>query len=87
MFSRDWRSGHAQGHACGPRPAWNCNGGHTYAAIRDTIENADEVTRASLERAHVRLHLLQGVDDSKVAEIAEGLNRSKQVDDPSLANL
>lgn len=63
------------------------NGGHTYAAIKDAIENADDVTRTSLERAHVRLHLLQGIDEAKVAEIAEGLNRSKQVDDPSLANL
>jgi AIPR protein len=63
------------------------NGGHTYAAIRDAIENADDVTRESLARAHVRLHLLQGIDEAKVAEIAEGLNRSKQVDDPSLANL
>ena len=63
------------------------NGGHTYAAIRDAIDNADDVARASLARAHVRLHLLQGIDESKVAEIAEGLNRSKQVDDPSLANL
>ena len=62
------------------------NGGHT-AAIRDAIENADDLTRASMARAHVRLHLLQGIDEAKVAEIAEGLNRSKQVDDPSLANL
>ena len=63
------------------------NGGHTYAAIRDAIENADDVTRTCLARAHVRLHLLQGIDEAMVAEIAEGLNRSKQVDDPSLANL
>jgi hypothetical protein len=63
------------------------NGGHTYAAIKDAIENADDVTLTSLARAHVRLHLLQGIDEAKVAEIAEGLNRSKQVDDPSLANL
>jgi hypothetical protein len=63
------------------------NGGHTYAAIKDAIENADDITRTSLERAHVRLHLLQGIDEAMVAEIAEGLNRSKQVDDPSLANL
>lgn len=63
------------------------NGGHTYATIRDAIENADDVTRASLARAYIRLHLLQGIDETKVAEIAEGLNRSKQVDDPSLANL
>ena len=63
------------------------NGGHTYAAIKDAIESADDVTRTCLTRAHVRLHLLQGIDEAMVAEIAEGLNRSKQVDDPSLANL
>jgi hypothetical protein len=63
------------------------NGGHTYSAIIDAIENADEMETKALERAFVRVHLLQGIDDSKVAEIAEGLNRSKQVDDPSLANL
>ena len=63
------------------------NGGHTFAAIRDTSENADEIELQSLARAYVRLHILQGIEDSKVAEIAEGLNRSKQVDDPSLANL
>jgi hypothetical protein len=63
------------------------NGGHTYAAIRDAIDTADDVARGSLSRAYVRLHVLQGLDESKVAEIAEGLNRSKQVDDPSLANL
>jgi hypothetical protein len=63
------------------------NGGHTYAAIRDAVENAEELELKSLSRAFVRLHILQGIDDSKVAEIAEGLNRSKQVDDPSLANL
>jgi hypothetical protein len=63
------------------------NGGHTYAAIRDAIENADEMDMRNLSQAFVRLHILQGIEESKVAEIAEGLNRSKQVDDPSLANL
>jgi hypothetical protein len=63
------------------------NGGHTYAAIRDAIENADEQELQNIARANVRLHILQGIEESKVAEIAEGLNRSKQVDDPSLANL
>ncbi len=63
------------------------NGGHTYAAIRDAIENADDVTLKSLKRAYVRLHILQGLEETKVTEIAEGLNRSKQVDDPSIANL
>ncbi len=72
---------------CDPNRHGIVNGGHTYAAIRDAIEQADDVERKSLQRAQVRLHILQGLDEAKVAEIAEGLNRSKQVDDPSLANL
>jgi hypothetical protein len=63
------------------------NGGHTFAAIRETIETAEEIELKSLSNAFVRLHILQGIEESKVAEMAEGLNRSKQVDDPSLANL
>lgn len=63
------------------------NGGHTFAAIREAIETADESQMASLRQAFVRLHLLQGVPHDLVAEIAEGLNRSKQVQDPSLENL
>lgn len=63
------------------------NGGHTYAAIRDAIEKADANEADMIQRAFVRLHVLQGIDESRVAEIAEGLNRSKQVDDPSLDNL
>lgn len=63
------------------------NGGHTYAAIRDAIEKADANESDIIGRAFVRLHVLQGIDESRVPEIAEGLNRSKQVDDPSLDNL
>jgi hypothetical protein len=63
------------------------NGGHTYAAIRDAIEHADEDELEAIQRAYVRLHVLQGIDEARVPEIAEGLNRSKQVDDPSLDNL
>lgn len=64
------------------------NGGHTYAAIRSAIDqiNNEEDLKA-LQNAFVRLHILQGVDEDLVPEIAEGLNRSKQVDDPSLMNL
>ena len=63
------------------------NGGHTFAAIFDAIEQVDEGDISALDRAYVRLHVLQGIDKEKVPEIAEGLNRSKQVDDPSLDNL
>jgi len=63
------------------------NGGHTFASIREAIENADETELESISRAYVRIHLLQGISSDKVPEMAEGLNRSKQVDDPSLENL
>lgn len=63
------------------------NGGHTFAAIQDAIENSDEDEKVNLDRAFVRLHVLQNIEKDKVPEIAEGLNRSKQVDDPSLENL
>lgn len=61
------------------------NGGHTYAAIRQAIDSADPL--AELDKAYVRLHVYQGIPVEKVAEMAEGLNRSKQVDDVSLMNL
>src|SRR5262249_38127848 len=63
------------------------NGGHTFAAIRDVIESMEDAEAGSLDDAYVRLHILQGIDKERVPEIAEGLNRSKQVDDPSLDNL
>jgi len=61
------------------------NGGHTYAAIRQCVESDDAI--ADLTKAYVRLHIYQGIPVEKVAEMAEGLNRSKQVDDASLMNL
>jgi hypothetical protein len=71
------------------------NGGHTYAAIRAEIEDAENMgdgdearaRRHALDHAFVRVHILQGIDPSLVPDIAEGLNTSKQVDDASLANL
>lgn len=61
------------------------NGGHTYAAIREAIETSED--KEALKSAFVRLHVFQGIDEDYVPEIAEGLNRSRQVDDPSLVNL
>jgi hypothetical protein len=63
------------------------NGGHTFAAIRESIETADEEQQVNVRQAFVRLHILQGVPDDMAVEIAEGLNRSKQVQDPSLEHL
>lgn len=64
------------------------DGGHTYAAIREAIETAAEgEEQTALKDAYVRLHIFQGVDEDFVPEIAEGLNRSRAVDDPSLVNL
>ncbi len=62
-----------------------CNGGHTYAAIREHADRAENPS--TLEEVWVRLHLFEGIDPEKVAAMAEGLNRSRQVDDPSLMNL
>ena len=62
-----------------------CNGGHTYSAIREYAETAAD--SKTLEEAFVRLHIFEGIDPDKVSVMAEGLNRSKQVDDPSLQNL
>ncbi len=61
------------------------NGGHTYAAIREAIEAPD--ASSNLEDAYVRVHIFEGIDADMVPEMAEGLNRSRQVDDPSLINL
>lgn len=62
-----------------------CNGGHTYSAIREYAETGEDPK--TLEEAFVRLHIFEGIDPDKVPLMAEGLNRSKQVDDPSLQNL
>lgn len=62
-----------------------CNGGHTYAALREYAERPENPQ--TLEEVWVRLHLFEGVDAEKVPAMAEGLNRSRQVDDPSLMNL
>jgi len=63
------------------------NGGHTYAAVREALETAEGEELEALKNAYVRLHIFEGIDEDFVPEIAEGLNRSKQVDDPSLVNL
>jgi len=62
-----------------------CNGGHTYAAIREYAERAENPS--TLDEVWVRLQLFEGIDSDKVPAMAEGLNRSRQVDDPSLMNL
>lgn len=63
------------------------NGGHTYAAIMEAVESATPEDMVVLEKAYVRLNIYEGIEADLVPEIAEGQNRSKQVDDPSLANL
>lgn len=62
-----------------------CNGGHTYAALREHAERLEGTS--ALNDVWVRLHLFEGIDPEKVPSMAEGLNRSRQVDDPSLMNL
>lgn len=68
------------------------NGGHTLKAILEARDSQDVSSSAT---AYVRLHIYQikdkqfkdeaGID--LIADIAEGLNRSLQVDDPSLEHL
>jgi hypothetical protein len=60
------------------------NGGHTAHAILQAQEMRDPNEPWP---AYVRLHVLEGVDVEWVTELAEGLNTSMQVDDPSLQNL
>ncbi|MBD2743889.1 AIPR family protein [Coleofasciculus sp. FACHB-1120] len=62
------------------------NGGHTFRAIRQVAEDAE---RPDPWNAYVRLHIMEmeGTNAAIIAQIAEGLNRSLQVDNPSLENL
>lgn len=62
-----------------------CNGGHTYAALRAFANRED--AEEKLSQAFVRVQFFEGVKSSKVVSIAEGLNRSRQVDDASLDDL
>jgi hypothetical protein len=65
------------------------NGGHTFQAICEAREeraaNPDDYPPDW--PAFVRLHIYEGVDPALIPELAEGLNRSLQVDNPSLENL
>ncbi len=63
------------------------NGGHTFRAICQVAEDPERPE--NFEKAHVRLHIMEmeGSDAALIAQIAEGLNRSLQVDNPSLENL
>jgi hypothetical protein len=64
------------------------NGGHTYLAIRQAKDEREANGEGGEPwDAYVRLHIMQGVDEADIIELAEGLNRSMQVDDPSLENL
>jgi hypothetical protein len=60
------------------------NGGHTFTAIRQVEE--DESVPKPVE-AYVRVFFIQGVEKEDISDMAEGLNRSLQVDDKSLENL
>jgi hypothetical protein len=60
------------------------NGGHTFLAIRQ-VAASDEAPK--LDEAYVRLHIMEGINEDIITDLAEGLNRSMQVDNPSLENL
>jgi hypothetical protein len=86
--SLKWNSGAIKLELTNPGLHGIVNGGHTYAAIHQARDLATEAGELSnLDDAFIRLTIYTGIDADQVPEIAEGLNRSKQVDDPSLANL
>jgi hypothetical protein len=58
------------------------NGGHTFSAIRQVI---DQETYEG--DAYVRLHLYMNVPEEDIVELAEGLNKNLQVTQVSLSNL
>jgi hypothetical protein len=61
------------------------NGGHTFKAIREVIDDPD---LPDPTEAWVRMHVIEGLSDpGLISQIAEGLNRSLQVTDAALANL
>jgi hypothetical protein len=60
------------------------NGGHTLHASLQVVEDG-EIGEAATP--YVRLHILESVDPDRIVDLAEGLNRSLQVKDASLANL
>lgn len=84
-FERLRNGGRLKLRLTNPKEHGLCNGGHTYAAIHEYANSAEDAK--TLDEAFVRLHIFQGIDPDKVEVMAEGLNRSKQVDDPSLQNL
>jgi hypothetical protein len=84
-YDRDIGGGRLRLRLSDPEAHGLCNGGHTYAAIREYAETVED--QKTLDEAFVRLHIFEGIDPEKVPVMAEGLNRSKQVDDPSLQNL
>ena len=65
------------------------NGGHTYYAIREVVREREEGEGDGLSPwdAYVRLHIIEGIEEELITDLAEGLNRSMQVDNPSLENL
>jgi hypothetical protein len=60
------------------------NGGHTLLSSLQVVEDG-EIGEAATP--YVRLHLMESVDPERITALAEGLNRSLQVKDASLANL
>lgn len=60
------------------------NGGHTLSAIFQTREGSSS---ENLDKAYVKLHIYEGLNSEMIPDIAEGLNRSMQVDNASLENL
>jgi hypothetical protein len=74
-------------HLTDPKAHGLVNGGHTFATIRDAAKRGNPEQLKNMRRAFVRVHVMRGLHPDAVVEIAQGLNRSKQVKDTSLRNL
>lgn len=63
------------------------NGGHTYITIAKIVDEASEEDKIKLASAFVPVHVFTGIARDNVLAMADGLNRTRQVQEASLENL
>jgi hypothetical protein len=63
------------------------NGGHTYATIAKIVDEATDEEKVKLASAFVPVHVFTGISRDNVLAMADGLNRTRQVQEASLENL
>lgn len=63
------------------------NGGHTFHTIAKAVAEATDEERAKLATAYIPVHVFTGIPRELVVQMADGLNRTRQVQESSLENL